>query len=39
MEERNPIAVVFMGLFKVVKFVVLAFVWVIVIAGVLTKNR
>ena len=39
MEAKNPIAVVFMGLFKVVKFVVLAFVWVIVIAGVLTKNR
>lgn len=39
MEGRNPIAVVFMGLFKLLKCVVMAFVWVIVILGVLVKNR
>ena len=39
MEGRNPIAVIFMGLFKVVKFVVMAFVWVIIILGALVKNR
>ena len=39
MEAKNPIAVVFMGLFKVLKFVVLAFAWAIIIGGVLTKNR
>ncbi len=39
MEGRNPIAAVFLGLFKLAKFVILAIAWVIVVLGVLVKNR
>jgi|GEM_PF-5755134 len=39
METKNPIAVVFMGLVKAVKFVIITLAWVIIIGCVLTKNR
>ena len=39
MEERNPVLWVLTGLFRVVKGIVLAFAWVIIIGCVLTKNR
>ena len=39
MEGRNPIAAVFPGLFKLAKFVILTIGWVIIVLGVLVKNR
>ena len=39
MEERDPVAVVFTGLFKAVRFAVLAFAWIIIGLCVATKNR
>ena len=39
MEERNPLVIAVIGLFKVVKCVFLLFAWVIILGCVLTKNR
>ena len=39
MEERDPVELFFIGLFKVVKVVFLAFCWCIIVLCVMTKNR
>lgn len=39
MTGSNPLVLVFTGLFKLVKFIVLPLAWVIIILGVLVKNR
>ena len=39
METKNPVVWVLAGLFKVLKIVVLCFVWIIIICCTLTKNR
>ena len=39
METKNPVIRVLTGLFKVLKIVVLCFVWIIIIGCTLTKNR
>ena len=38
MEERNVLATIAVGLFQVIKCVVLTLGWIIIIACVLTKN-
>ena len=39
MDERNPLAVLFAGLFQVVKCIVLAIAWILIIGCAITKNR
>jgi len=39
MEERNPLVIAAVGLFKVIKCVFLVFAWIIIILCVLTKNK
>ena len=39
MNEQNPVAALFLGIFKIVKVVVVGFAWIIIVLGVSTKNR
>ena len=39
MNEQNPLAVLFLGIFKIVKVVVVGFAWIIIVLCVGTKNR
>ena len=39
MNGKNPVLWILVGLLKAVKCIVLAFVWMIIIGCVLTKNR
>jgi len=39
MEERNPLVIAAVGLFKVIKCVFFAFVWGIILCCVFTKNK
>ena len=39
MEEKNPLAIIAVGLFKIIKCVFLVFAWGIILLCVLTKNK
>ena len=39
MEERNPLVIAAVGLFKVIKCVLLVFAWCIILLCVFTKNK
>ena len=39
MNERNPLAVFFAGLFQVVKCIVLVVAWILILGCAITKNR